>query len=213
MKQFLLLSFMAFGLLSYGQNPYIYSIEILPQNPSTNDEIFLATHVATGNLGDYLGSTVDVNGNTITAESCYFVGPLTQPEQYYDTISIGYLSSGSYYLNYTGQISWNTNCIVQQTNSQDTTFFVEEFLSLDEAKTDEVMIYPNPTNTGTIYITSQSSIESIHIIDLQGNDLPLNYTLMDDKYHVPLEDFSKGIYMITVSFASGKMIRKRVAVI
>ena len=213
MKQLSLLFFLAIGFLSYGQSPTILSIEIQPQNPTTNDEIFLATHVATGNLGEYLGSTVDVNGNTITVESCYFISWSTQPQQYYDTISLGYLASGNFILNYTAYSSSSTiNCEMQQSNSQDTTFFVEKFLSLDEIETEEVMIYPNPTNTGAIYITSPSSVESIHIVDLQGNDLPLNYALMDDKYHVPLEDFSKGVYMITVSFTSGKIIRKRVAV-
>jgi hypothetical protein len=214
MKQFSLLFFMAFGFLAYGQNPYILSIEILPQNPSTNDEIFLATHVATGNLGQYLGSTVDVTGNTVTVESCYYGGMATQPREYFDTISIGYLSSGNFNLSYTGYISSdNTNCNVQQSNNQDTTFFVEQFLSLDEVDTDELMIYPNPTNTGDIYIKYQSSIESINIIDLQGNYLPLDYILLDDKYLVKFENFSEGIYLLTVSFASGKKIQKRISLL
>jgi hypothetical protein len=214
MKQLALFLFVAFGFVSYGQSPYIVSIEILPQNPSTNDEVFLATHVATGNLGQYLGSIVDVTSNTVTVESCYFEGWLTQTQEYYDTISIGFLSSGNFNLSYTGYISSDyINCDYQQSNNQDTSFFVEQYVSLDEIDNDKVMIYPNPTKTGDIYVTSQSSIESINIVDLQGNHLPIDYILMDDKYLVKFDNFSEGIYLLTVSFASGKKIRNRISLI
>lgn len=214
MKQVILFFFATCGLFSYGQSPYIASIEILPQNPSTNDEIFLATHVATANLGQYLGSIVDITGNTVTVESCYFQGWSTQPQNYYDTISIGYLSSGNYNLNYTGYISWdNTDCDYQQSNSQDTTFYIEPFLSLNEVSNEKVNIYPNPTNTGNIYITSQSQVQSVDLIDLQGSTFSLKIDPFSDKYLISLSSFSYGTYFLSIFFKSGEKIRKRITLI
>lgn len=211
MKQLIIFLFVSSGLFTFGQSPYIGSIEILPQNPTTNDEIFLATHVATANLGQYLGSTVDVTGNTVTVESCYYRSWSTQPQNYYDTISIGYLGSGSYNLNFIGYISSNnTDCDYQQSNSDDTTFEVRPYLSLNEFSTEDVNIYPNPTSTGDIYISSQSKIKSFDLVDPQGQTSSLNFSRLNDKYLVGLSSFSDGVYFLSITYETGEIIRKRI---
>lgn len=212
MKLTLLLFSAAFTFLSFGQNPYIASIEILPQNPSTNDEIFLATQVGTVNQGQYIGSTVDITGNTITVESCYFVGWLTAPQGYFDTINIGYLNSGNYNLIYTAYASSDfSNCNYEDTNGVDTTIFVNQYVSISEPISQvKMQIYPNPSNAGDVWIISQFQITSADLVDLNGNRLSLEGIQSEGKFHVVLKNAVKGIYFLSITIDSGEKIRKRI---
>lgn len=214
MKQLALFFFAAIGFSAIGQNPYIVSIDILPQNPTTNDEVFLATHVATGNLGEYLGSTVDVVGSTVTVESCYFEGWATQPQEYFDTISLGFFSSGNFSLNYTGYISWNnTNCDYQESNTQDTSFFVEQYVSVEEIDSERIVVYPNPSSSGDIFLSTDKDISAIELVDLEGNKLALDFSQLNGEYHVNLNSFAKGVYIIMISLDTKEVLRKRLVLI
>ena len=213
MKHLIAVSFLAFAFGSFGQSPYIVSIEILPQYPTTNDEVFLATHVETGNLGQYAGSVVGVSGSVVTVESCYNVGWSTQPQTYFDTISIGYLNIGTYNLNYTCSTSSDgVNCD-QGSNNRDTSFIVQKFVSIDENAPITVDIYPNPTKMDAFRIKSPTQIKSIELINHQGCTVPFECTRQNENYSIQLKSTSKGSYLILLTFETGETMRKRISVI
>lgn len=211
MKRLVFFLFCALSSTALAQSPYIVSVEILPQNPTTNDELFLATHVATGNQGQYLGSIVNLMGNDVSVESCYFEGMLTQPQEYYDTISLGYLAAGNYNLDYTAYLSLIYNdCDYQDTNNLTTSFIVSQAASLNDLEAELVRIYPNPSPSGEFYVESPSLIASFALVDLQGNSISLQFSRTGNTYQISPAAFSRGTYLLEISFDSGNKIRKRI---
>lgn len=93
--------------------------------------------------------------------------------------------------------------------------FCDELAELTESlgSLSEIEVYPNPANSGEVYIRSQSSLESITVMDINGNHIPLNYRLFGDTYHVQIDHFTEGVYILTVHLSSGQIIRKRISLL
>lgn len=216
MKQFwLVFLFLTSGFLSIGQNPFIASMEVSPQNPATNEEVFLITHTITGNLGQYLGSTVDVTGNSITVESCYFQGVLTQIDEYFDTISLGFFNAGTYSLEYVAFISLDINdCDYQSSNSADTAFFVEGFANLNEGELHTIDVFPNPSlENEVITIQSESPINKLELVDVHGKTVPISFTEQNSKHQFTLSGILSGVYFLSIQLESTERIVRRITVL
>ena len=93
--------------------------------------------------------------------------------------------------------------------------YITDLPSLDETKTSEFNITPNPT-TGRVTIKTKKSTTnesfSIHVYDMKGN-LIYMYENVSSDFEINLEGYSKGIYMAQVISSLGNSIAKKIDVI
>lgn len=172
------LSFLAISATSFQSNaqsnvccPYINTIEVLPANPTTNDNVKIAIFVATPGNGEQLSSSFSIVQNDITAEACYFSGLLTVITSIYDTLDLGMLTAGTYTLDFTAFLSTNdVDCDYSDTTEATIQFEVTEATnSLVENGIDDIKIYPNPSNGEfTLSADNDEFISSISIVTTDG---------------------------------------------
>ncbi len=202
-----------FATVSFAQYPSLGSAEVIPSNPTTNDEVFLATYVTTAYQGSYLGSAVSVSNNIIFVESCYFEGVSASPSTYYDTISLGFLNSGIYSLEYTIFGSTSTSsCDYLNDVQYDITFSVEQYTALSEIPVNQISIYPNPATSGTLHIISSNKMETIKLFDTRGQ---LHYMCSEtptDDHVIKTTGLTNGLYYLELSFADEGRIRKPITI-
>lgn len=78
-----------------------------------------------------------------------------------------------------------------------------------ENKLDLISIYPNPTNGSiTVDFKSQKGIEKVVLTDLQGKIVYENLSVDTSNLTIDLGRFTTGIYTLSVTGKSGKMVSK-----
>ncbi len=106
----------------------------------------------------------------------------------------------------------NTPVVSEETYPED---YIADLKSIDEIKTSEFNLTPNPT-TGRVNIQTKKSTEheifSIHVYDMKGQ-LIYMYENVSADFEINLEGYSKGIYMIRVTSNLGNSITKKIDVI
>ncbi len=74
-------------------------------------------------------------------------------------------------------------------------------LNLNATNSDLISIYPNPTSSGVFVEFKTKDDTKLHIVikDLPGKIIYSNFTINQGKNYVPMQEFSKGVYFVTVS--------------
>ncbi len=191
-------------IIVFGQCcPYLGTIKIIPDNPTSIDSIYLVMNVTTPCLGEYLGCQINDSGTLITVEACYYSGDATQPENYTDTINLGLKNVGIYNLNFIAfQSSNQTNCNHEDTNSIQIGFEVTANNSI-EIFTNEINIdyFPNPT-TGKIKVQAEG-IKKAEVMNMQGR-----IVFTGNENYIDLSNQTKGIYIIKITTNKGVAVEK-----
>ncbi len=74
-------------------------------------------------------------------------------------------------------------------------------------------IYPNPTNNGTVYIRAAEAIESIQLINTLGEVVfSDNVNSMNKTYTLSTQNFSKGVYTVSILLKNGYKTANKVAI-
>lgn len=145
-----------FCILSIGQiysqnNPYIYSINIIPPNPTTNNSIQIVTKTIVYGMGKKLWYSYTKKNDTFNLAGCFYNSGITDPAYYSDTTNIGKLDTGNYFISYIGKASYIiTSCTILYDSSIMTkSFIVKEANGIenDNLNSFPFSIFPNPTTS------------------------------------------------------------------
>ncbi|WP_299124491.1 spondin domain-containing protein [uncultured Winogradskyella sp.] len=83
----------------------------------------------------------------------------------------------------------------------------------DFASTNEVRIFPNPTNTGKITVTNSNSLDQITIYDILGKNVKqLDNINNKDNTIINVSDLNKGIYIVRLKNISGNTESKKLII-
>lgn len=122
---FLLIGLFNTAIMTAQCCPFMGNIEIITQNPTPTDNIYLVTNITTPNVGDYMGTEISTNANEITVSSCYSQGFLDQLTDFNNTINLGTYPPGNYVVNFVALLSSDFSiCMPYQSNSVQVTFEV-----------------------------------------------------------------------------------------
>ncbi|MBK9359430.1 MAG: DNRLRE domain-containing protein [Bacteroidales bacterium] len=81
----------------------------------------------------------------------------------------------------------------------------------DDTYSKEVIISPNPAYSDFFISTEDLTIDRIEICNISGNIIKsINTDIASDNYHVFLQGYSRGIYLIKIYFENRLLIRKLV---
>lgn len=147
------------------------SIEISPENPNSNDCIYIYTKASTANLSFINESQITEDGNNITIETCFHESVFNAIGEYYDTIALGPLKGGIYNLDYLVSVaSYGVLCEeVEQTSTQ-LSFEVKNNDSNEvECHELEVNVFPNPISPNEyLKVIATETIVRIDVFDSSG---------------------------------------------
>lgn len=200
---------------SYGQ--FIISLEIVPENPTTADELFLVTHLSAFGQYNPPDVVVENNGTTINVAICFYKGGYVPIEEthYYDTISLGFVNTGSYNLNYSLSSTFSEQGCTESDaeESKDFSFFVDRYLSLNELTNSTLSLFPNPvTNTLNFTLNDNSSFITMEILDVTGEKVKtVKYINQENGTYnnsIDISDLKNGLYFFKFSNDKQQITRK-----
>ncbi len=186
--------------------PYINSVFIYPSNPNPSDSIYVVSSVTTPNLGTFVGSETEDNGDTITIQSCFFPGIATQPKTFIDTVNLGLKAEGVYTLEFLGySTSAIDSCIVVDTNMTSIEFEVFASTSLKEIDIDaSYLIFPNPVVKDIFTIQSFVPLTYLELTDSYGRIIQSQHIENKLKLNVSVKNVESGTYFARLFFADGR---------
>ena len=80
-------------------------------------------------------------------------------------------------------------------------------LSSDEVLKNRFSISPNPTNNNAIIKATQNhQIKSVSIFNILGRKVFIKQNINDEKFVIPLEKSSKGLYIVKINGAISKKL-------
>lgn len=74
---------------------------------------------------------------------------------------------------------------------------------------EKVSVYPNPSDNGVFYITSNSSIYQLHVVDLQGKSVNFMATENNNTWSIDISNTPKGVYFVHFK-AGNRVVNKRI---
>jgi len=95
-----------------------------------------------------------------------------------------------------------------------TVTFKSATLDIDDFEnTNEVKIYPNPSNTGQITITNSTLLSDIEIYDVLGKQVKtISINTSQNSNIVAINDLNKGIYIMRLISNSGNVASKKLLI-
>ncbi len=188
--------------------PYINYVEILPENPMSNESIILVTSITTSNLGCFLESNLSLDSNNIVFEACYFEGNFAVITDIDSNFNIGMFNAGEYHLDFIAYDSYNpNNCVRDDTNSVSIDFVVDEYLGSEEFnKADRISIFPNPAKNHIAISNLDNQFYSFEITSVNGQVVKSREKVTGNKINV--KDLQPGIYILKID-QDGQQIFKK----
>ncbi len=182
--------------------PYVDPIEIIPASPLATDSIYVITNVTTPNAGSYLGYEIFAGDATIRIEACYYSGMLTMLQTYIDTINIGVHPAGTQNIVFVAyQSDYEGFCNRSDSNEVTGSFTVIENLAFDDETKPAFQIYPNPSNSGVIHITTaKNEAFSYQLSNTLGQIVLTGTNNISNEIKV---DGLKGLYYLSVITEEG----------
>ncbi len=182
--------------------PYIDSVTIFPENPTTSDTVYLATTVTTPGQGTYLGYTLTHDAGETVVEACYYSGPLTALQTYMDTINLGVYSGGNHQISFEAYISDDAEtCIRADSNSTNLTLHVSGALHTTQPEPG-ISLFPNPV-ADVLNIVTTNSIQKAELHDLTGKVLRSVTAAEAQKQQLDMNQLNEGVYFLRIYFADG----------
>lgn len=207
LNRLMILVLLLTGQHAFGQTQGIDSLKIIPENPTSTDEIKVICYATflTGGC-DMVNHSVTFQGNLIILNLEHEPGMLTYICQTVDTVSLGNLSPGDYQL--------HTNLIIQSTNETvdtDNTFFsIDNPLGIDEnSRGIDLNVYPNPFDR-ELQIETNAVIERVEISSVSGQKMSVTGVGSFHKNIIDLSELKNGIYLLTVTDTKGNHSMRRI---
>jgi hypothetical protein len=138
---------------------YAWPLEIIPQNPSTVDSIYVVIKASTPNQGNYYGYTLDDYGDSVYINGCYSYGAAASPETYYDTINLGLKPFGTLYISF--------NCV----------FYISGVCQTTAIDSTDTLINIGTMGLNNIKYTPKELVKVVDLMGRNSQDKP-NTTLI-----------------------------------
>ena len=191
--------------------PYVNGIEVLPTMPTDDDSIYVVTTVTTPNLGEYLGESHVVVGDTILIDACYYSGMLTALQTYVDTINVGLLAPGDYVVRLIARISSDFNQCVPNGQMQDSVFApftVTVSNALTPVHQGVVNVYPNPASD-RVNVALGGSYEIVSVVNAVGAMArPRIVIIAGDVATLDVSDLADGFYTVSLRDKNGALTHR-----
>jgi hypothetical protein len=200
---------------SIGQS--IVSLEIIPNNPTSSDEIFLASHIVMSKMYNYPSTMVSKNGSDVVVDVCFFTGGFapTHPTHYYDTISLGFFATGTYNLEFNLYSNFSeTECDESDIiDNFDTTYYIDRSLSTKELDFLDTEFYPNPaTNQLNFTLNDNSNSLKLEVFDISGKRMKfkeyINHSNDEFEGSLDISDLKSGLYFCKFTIGSKQVTNK-----
>lgn len=182
----------------------IDSLRILPENPTTADNISLIIY-ATHTSGDcnLAQSSVSFSNDSVLVSASYELGMLTVICHSQDTVSLGQFNAGTYQLEL---MTSNTQGIMLG-DTADTFFTVTGQNTGIEYPGEEnlIAVFPNPVSD-RLYINVSSgdiTVTGISILSLSGKKV-FSATGPAAGNQLPVQLLEKGMYLLEIQLSGGK---------
>lgn len=207
LKQFIILGLLFLAQGATGQIPAIDSLEIIPENPTVNDEIKVVCYTTFPSgpceLSDH---SFDIQGGSITLLLDYTVGGATYICHSVDTLSIGNLGMGDYELEAGLTIDHLQDTIF---DTHTIYFSVESDLGIPETiSNSHLSIYPNPFQN-ELTIATNVVIDKMEIFSVFGQEITLAESGIQDK-QMDVSHLENGIYLFILTDSKGNKYSKKV---
>ncbi|HNQ12505.1 MAG TPA: hypothetical protein PKH65_05560 [Bacteroidia bacterium] len=164
---FLLLFFLSGNIQGQG---FINSLSLSPINPSSNDSVILIADIFTSYSScGIANATVNVSGNNITVDVCYWHGMLAALCPRIDQFNLGILPSGSYMLTFNMFTSSDLNCSTPMSAASSSIAFSVSTTSVSDLLSNEVSWIHN-VNGNTIF-NSKNTFGEFVIYDAIGRKI------------------------------------------
>src|SRR5690554_5006791 len=197
------------------KHPIFDSLELVPSNPTPNNDIKLVCHTTLAlSPGSLDSSKVIYQSNNIDLSLYFDIGNLMADFDRIDTINIGQLSAGNYYL---GAYAYSYNNSLSFTNS-DTAYINftvrQESVGLKEQENDlNIRLFPNPVNN-KLNFNFDASVGNIQleIYDIAGRKIN-DYSFADSNNEnqnasIDVSALNKGLYFCKFSSENQQITRK-----
>ncbi len=198
------LLFSFFSVIVLAQSPSIGGTTIVPQAPTTGDDILIITEVTTSNYGNKVSSSQHVSTNpaVVTLKSCYYNGLLTAQRTYIDTFAIGKIAAGNYQVRFTAQMTPSNNiCIPHDSNVVVVNMTVISPTGTEAHRRTALSIYPNPA-AGMLYLKSEINIVAVRIYSATGRFLGEQFP--DRSGAIDVAALPAGLYIVRLKTDSGE---------
>jgi hypothetical protein len=197
MKRILLVSTLFFCFsISFSQT--ILNFTIIPSNPTSTNNVRVVTHVVFGSNANLVSSSTVQIGNVINMKRCYALGPAAIADQKKDTLDLGFMTPGSYTVNYLGAINSNTNCTPTFTSAITFTVLSTPSNITRHSQYTKVKLYPNPFKDKLIVSTTNSDAMDIKVFDCLGK-LVAGKQKYNSGETLDLSELNKGLYILQLS--------------
>jgi hypothetical protein len=149
--------------------PYINGVTVSPNNPTDQDSITVTFTATTPNLGTYLGENHYITQDTLVIDACYYSGLATALQTYTDSIQLGPLTAGTYYVKFVARISSSDVQCIPNGQFQDSviSFTVDITNGLVTGDDDDVAVFPNPADDKVI-IRSSEAFSRVRVMTVTG---------------------------------------------
>lgn len=211
--------------LSNAYSQWIQTLDILPENPTTTDSIFLIATVQTPNSTCNLNEAkVIIENSVVGVNACYAHGMLTAICQRTDTIALGkYEQAGEYELLFMASLTGDfndTTCMSPSGSTMSSFNFMVDLANPVSAINPgaEFEIYPNPSR-GTIELLFKNKNPfsgQVQWFDQYGklvHSLFVETTNQNVPLRVNLSHLSNGLYYCMLIGADNRKATKRMMLI
>jgi len=192
--------------------PYIDSVEIIPAIPNEDEETKVILTVTTPNLGEFINSSFEINGNVVLVEACYYSGFATALQTYIDTVNLGYLAAGDYNLTFVAQQSNNPQqCSVDDSQTVVDDFTVDVAGGVGELEVNPISVFPNPSADERIQVLTDLFIVQVDVFDEKGS-MVLSFPNVNEtgELEFNLSSVSRGIYIMNFYDEKGNSFTQEV---
>jgi len=193
-KKLLILFF--FLLCSKAYTSSIDSLKIIPNNPTSQDEVMIICKYVLPQSSCKLDSfTFSISNNEINIDADHSMGSAMFPcYNSSDTISLGNLAIGNYTLRYI--LFAYSGSVFYDSDTANINFTVTENSGIDDKKGvhQNISIYPNPVQT-ELFIDAIPIGSEYRIINSVGAEVKKGAY---EGNSIPVSDFGQGIYFIQI---------------
>lgn len=77
-------------------------------------------------------------------------------------------------------------------------------LNLEELTSDQIQVYPNPTNDRvTVNLKDYTKLNSVALFDMQGRQIQMHKNIENTAFSINLENLAKGMYILRIENENG----------
>lgn len=209
---FILATFINILFINVGVNaqccPYIDSVSIYPENPTSIDSVYLVTKVTTPNKGWLMESGFSIDVNNIIFETCYFAGNYAVLTTHDIDFNLGLLPAGEYDLDF---IAYNSNipeyCLKDDTSSISIDFVVSDYLSVERVKKDNgITVSPNPAKNRIMISNLNNQAFQFEIISTNGQIVKSDNNASENV--IDISELKAGIYFLNIELEGLQTFKK-----